>query len=42
MPRMSLEAPFTADEVAWAMQFLEGRGLLEPAPLDVEPVWIPA
>ena len=28
---MSLQVSFTADEAAWAMQFLESGGLLEPA-----------
>ena len=31
MPRMSLQVSFTADEAAWATQFLESGGLLEPA-----------
>ena len=41
MSRMSLQVRFTADEVAWAMQFLENGGLLEPAP-DAEPARMPA
>lgn len=41
MLRITPAADFTADEVAWAMQFLENRGLLEPAP-DAEPARMPA
>ena len=40
--RMSFKGDFTVEEVAWAMQFLEGKGLLEPALLEAEPARIPA
>ena len=41
--RMSFENDFAVQEVAWAMQFLESKGLLEPAPAaGAEPARTPA
>ena len=44
MLRIAPAADFTADEVEWAMQFLENKGLLEPAPVAgaADPVRVPA
>ena len=41
MQRITPEVVFTAADVAWAMQFLESRGLIEPA-LPAEPAPMPA